>query len=1408
MGVLVCDKDQFACKDGLKCIPLRWRCDQSPDCADGSDEPQDCKPKKCPPRSFQCPLTKKCISKYWVCDGEPDCGQMQNGTIDNGDEDPKRCQHLNVCTKNQFRCLNVTGCVPLEVVCNDAPDCVDGSDEGDFCSSNACDGNSCAYGCKPGPDGLMCYCPQGKEPNGTSCQETSPCSIEGVCDQVCIEKGTKYDCKCTTGYVKKGNQCFAVNDPKSEPPSLLLVTSSEIRHTYLNGSLVSADSQIETQETLTLDFNHTNRTVCWTHHNGTDVFLRCSSVDNLRNGWNLRPLPLYSMNTVNQIAHDWISGNWYFLDDARELIILCNGTLDVCIAVLDFDVRTPRGIALDPTKGFMFFTEWGASAARLERAFLDGTERKDLVVDKIVYPYGLALDYANLHVYWVDTYLDFIERVDYDGHNRKSIKRGPFVQNLYGVSLLNNDIFVTSWKDSSLLRVNRLKSDDYAIISSNLSRPFAIHVYHRQRQPFMSHPCNINNGGCQHICVPLWNKLQPIAQCLCKYGYKPVKSGKCFRIKLSQFLIYTQMRPASVKGISMDPEMGRYQVIEPIVDVVKPVAIAFDAREEFIYFADKQRFTIERQKIDGSNREALHYDGVDAIVGMDIDYINRNLYWTEDVSSTVHVASLSDISKQRRLFTGRNISRPHSIVVHPEEGVLYWSEWSTTLGSRDTLEPTYDGRIEMAWMDGSNQKTVISSNLHWPNGLVIDKTSQKLFWCDVYLEKIERANLDGSNRELILSVGDWLSHPYSLAVHDGFVFWSEQGLFGRIQRLNLDTKNITTLRVENPILFDLKLYDVTAQKAKISCSGNNSQCSDLCLLTPHGGVCSCANGLEFNDKFQCVNRTEGPSCSAEQFKCKRSGVCIDKQFVCNGERDCNDGSDEIGTFGNPCKSADEECKPDEFKCKDGDCIFLKWFCDGDEDCEDGSDEEPSLCSNTKCSSQEFTCETTKRCIPRQWVCDGQSDCPDDGSDERNCSKPVCSPTEFACANGRCIPFTFLCDGQDDCDDKSDEKNCPSICDHVVNFLCRSDRKCIPGSFRCDGLSNCADGSDEFNCTNSDRFVKTCEPNEFRCDDGQCIPKLLQCNIDHDCLDGSDEKNCSNISCKEDEFSCADGKRCVPKRWRCDGIADCDDDSDEAECIFKPPPCLHPSRLCDNRTVCVNPPEICDGKPDCDDGSDEGLGCEEDLCSKSHECSHECHNAPEGILCSCPQGFNLGSDGRTCESAHPCQIWGMCSQLCTPFKNRHKCDCLPGYALDADGFTCKNLDAYPPLLIFSSRYELLSVDLTTHSVRALVSSLKNTVALDFFYSKDVTYVFWTDVIDDKIYRGSIMGTTITNIEVVVQTGLSTAEGLAIDWIGENLYWVESNLDQIEVAKLNGSYRRTLIAGDMESPRAIALDPRYG
>ncbi len=39
--------------------------------------------------------------------------------------------------------------------------------------------------------------------------------------------------------------------------------------------------------------------------------------------------------------------------------------------------------------------------------------------------------------------------------------------------------------------------------------------------------------------------------------------------------------------------------------------------------------------------------------------------------------------------------------------------------------------------------------------------------------------------------------------------------------------------------------------------------------------------------------------------------------------------------------------------------------------------------------------------------------------------------------------------------------------------------------------------------------------------------------------------------------------------------------------------------------------------------------------------------------------------------------------------------------------------------------------------------------------------------------------VSNIHAIVNIGLATTEGLAVDWVTKHIYWVESNLDQIEV-----------------------------
>lgn len=134
-----------------------------------------------------------------------------------------------------------------------------------------------------------------------------------------------------------------------------------------------------------------------------------------------------------------------------------------------------------------------------------------------------------------------------------------------------------------------------------------------------------------------------------------------------------------------------------------------------------------------------------------------------------------------------------------------------------------------------------------------------------------------------------------------------------------------------------------------------------------------------------------------------------------------------------------------------------------------------------------------------------------------------------------------------------------------------------------------------------------------------------------------------------------------------------------------------------------------------------MRCSESLCEHSFICSHNCHNAPEGITCSCPDNLHLQADKINCLESHPCEAWGVCSQNCIPEGRRYKCTCLPGYHLDDDNFTCKSNDESIPFVIFSNRHELRGVDLKTFNVKALISSLKNTIAIDFYHSPEADLV---------------------------------------------------------------------------------------
>ena len=155
------------------------------------------------------------------------------------------------------------------------------------------------------------------------------------------------------------------------------------------------------------------------------------------------------------------------------------------------------------------------------------------------------------------------------------------------------------------------------------------------------------------------------------------------------------------------------------------------------------------------------------------------MYWIEKNNGTLHRSKGNMVEN----FIP-SVQNATSLAIDVARNKLYWTEQISNT----------TGKIQRANLDGSNVQ-LVKSLTSVPRGLALDTVNRKLYLTNSW-GKVQRLNFNGSNFQPNLITG--LDAPKSIVldVMRGKLYWAEQtsNTTGKIQRANLDGSNVQLIK--------------------------------------------------------------------------------------------------------------------------------------------------------------------------------------------------------------------------------------------------------------------------------------------------------------------------------------------------------------------------------------------------------------------------------------------------------------------------------------------------------------------------------------------------------------------------------------------------------------------------------------
>ncbi|XP_061184431.1 low-density lipoprotein receptor-related protein 6-like [Saccostrea echinata] len=507
-------------------------------------------------------------------------------------------------------------------------------------------------------------------------------------------------------------------------------------------------------------------------------------------------------SAFGQIAFDYTSNNIYWCDSLLKWIAVkpAYSDNDTIYKVFVYkDLYQPEGLTLDPENGLMFFTD-NEPHPRIEKASMDGENRTTIVHTGLIRVLVLSIDVVSDLLYWADYGRHTIEVSDYDGLNRRGVRRSNNVP-ATGLHYYQNMLHASSAEARLIFGVDTASGSQ--LYNLRLSdQPYAIHVYDANTARSYTGSCS--SRGCQHICVNT-----PVgAKCLCAEGYLLSSDGRSCKDRSwfheRGFIVSNATHFAMVEVQFVNGGRGWIPYLIPSAIIE---AFAVDASLHLIYFLDSSSNTLRELNIINHQTDLI------------FDWIANLLAWIEPTQSTIRAFSINS-GTTSVIYSG--LQQPTSLTVDAHNGDLYWISGT----SRKAI-------IRGNWNRNSPKTIVSEANLNNPISLRYDVTSHRIYWLDNSMIKSSLTN--GSDiKSHVITFGA----TEALAYKD-FFGWinGNKTYFARRSAVSAEYEVDVIQNIKHIAIFDsLK-----------SCQILNGGCEGMCLPLQNGRKCECDFGLQVKD---------------------------------------------------------------------------------------------------------------------------------------------------------------------------------------------------------------------------------------------------------------------------------------------------------------------------------------------------------------------------------------------------------------------------------------------------------------------------------------------------------------------------------------------------------------------------------